>query len=112
MKTKRAQEKIDAVAAAVQKDAWLNGTDFSLALGLTKTTVCTILQDSLGLVKMSVQWAPKLLSKEQKEENMRICTEFIAAVSRCSMVMLDYSMKIDETIMCCHTPETKEQSKQ
>jgi hypothetical protein len=27
-----------------------------------------ILQDDLGLVKKSVRWVPKLLSKEQKQE--------------------------------------------
>jgi len=111
-KTKRTQENIDAVAAAVLEDARVNVRDIVSALGLKKTTVHTILRDNLGLVKKSARWVPKLLSVEQKAERVRTCTEFIAAVHRRSMAMLDNIVTMDETMVSYHTPETKKQSKQ
>jgi hypothetical protein len=71
-----------------------------------------ILHVELGLVKQSAHWVPKLLSPEQKEERVWICTEFVAAVDRSSMAMLDQIITMDETMVSYHTPQTKRQSKQ
>ncbi len=43
---------------------------------------------------------------------MRICTEFVAAVHRLSMAMMDNIMTMDETMVSYNTPQTKRQSKQ
>jgi hypothetical protein len=55
---------------------------------------------------------PKLLSPEQKEERVRITTEFVMAVNRSSMTMLDQIITMDETMVSYHTPQTKRQSQQ
>jgi hypothetical protein len=54
----------------------------------------------------------KLLSEEQKKEKVRICTDFVSAVHRCSMSTLDNTVMMDETMVSYHTPETMRQSKQ
>ncbi len=71
-----------------------------------------ILHQELGLVKKTARWVPKLLSEDQKRERVRICTEFVAAIHRRSMVMLNNIVTIDKTMVSYHTPQTKRQSKQ
>jgi hypothetical protein len=71
-----------------------------------------ILHVELGLVKKSSRWVPKLLSSEQKEERVRSCSEFIAAIDHSSMAMLDQIIMMDETVVSNHTPQTKRQSNQ
>jgi histone-lysine N-methyltransferase SETMAR len=71
----------------------------------------SILCDNLGLVKKSARWVPKLLSEEQKLERVRTCRDFVAAVQRRSMSMLEDIVTMDETMVCYHTPETKKQPK-
>ncbi len=75
-------------------------------------TVHSILYKDLGLEKKSARWVPKLLSADQKEERVRTCSAFIAAVQRRSMAMLDNIVTMDETMVCYHTPATKKQSMQ
>jgi hypothetical protein len=58
-------------------------------------------------VKKSARWVPKLLSDEQKEECVRTCQAFVAAVQRRSLSMLDDIVTMDETMVSFHTPETK-----
>jgi hypothetical protein len=63
---------------------------------------------STKIEKKSARWVPKLLSEEQKQERVHACNEFISAVRRRSMAMLDNIV----TMISHHTPETKKQSKQ
>jgi histone-lysine N-methyltransferase SETMAR len=71
-----------------------------------------ILHEELGLVKKSAHWMPKRFSMEQKEERVRISSEFIAAVNHSFMTMLDQIITMDETMVSYHTHQTKRQSKQ
>jgi hypothetical protein len=50
---------------------------------------------------------PKLLSEEQKQERIRISSDFIASVHRRSKAMLDAIV----TMVSYHMPEMKKQSK-
>jgi hypothetical protein len=61
---------------------------------------------------MSARWVSKLLSSEQKEERVRSCIAFIAAVQCLSIAMLVNIVTIHKTMVCHHTPETKKQSMQ
>jgi histone-lysine N-methyltransferase SETMAR len=53
-----------------------------------------------------------MLSSEQKEEKVQICSKFVAAVDHSSMAMLDQIIMKDVTMVSYHTPQTKRQSKQ
>ncbi len=111
-KTKRTMDIIAAVATDVKADDRISCRDLASAHGVSFGTMHNILHVELGLVKKSARWVPKLLSPEQKEERVRICTEFVAAVDHSSMAMLDQIITIDETMVSYHTPQTKRQSKQ
>ncbi len=58
------------------------------------------------------RWLPKLLNDEQKQERVRVCSDFIAAIHRRFKSMLDCIVTMDKTMVSYHTPETKKQSKQ
>jgi hypothetical protein len=55
---------------------------------------------------------PKLLSEDQNKERVRVCPDFVAAVRRGSMAMLDNIVTMDETMVSYHTPKTERQLKQ
>jgi histone-lysine N-methyltransferase SETMAR len=111
-KTKRTQDIIAAVAADVNADRRVKCMDLATAHGVSYGTMHNILHKELGLVKKSARWVPKLLSEDQKKERVRICTDFVAAIHRRSMAMLDNIITMDETMVSYHTPQTKRQSKQ
>jgi hypothetical protein len=104
--------KKTAVAADVREERRVNCRDLAFDNGVSNGTMHSILRDNLGLVKKSARWVPKLLNEDQKQEHVRTCTEFVAAVQRRSMAMLDCIVTMDETMVSYHTPETKKQSKQ
>ena len=54
---------------------------------------------------------PKLLSKEQMEERVRVSRDFVAAIHRNGQSWLKTVVTMDETMVSQHTPETKKQSK-
>jgi hypothetical protein len=94
-KTKRTEDIIAAVAADVKADRRITCRDLA---SVSFETMHNILHVELGLVKKSARWVPKLLSPEQKEERVRICTEFVAAIDRSSMTMLDQIITINEIL--------------
>jgi hypothetical protein len=55
------------------------------------------------LKKKSAKWVPKLLSKDQKQERVWACKEFVTAIQGHSMAMLDYIVTADETIVSLTT---------
>ncbi len=111
-KTKRTAAIIAAVATDVADDRRVSVKDLASVHGVSVGTMFNILRDDLGLVKKSARWVPKLLSEEQKLERVWTCRDFIAAVQRRSMSMLDDVVTMNKTMVCYHTPETKKQSKQ
>ena len=90
-KNNRTAALIAAVAAAVHEDGRGGIQDLLTANEVSIGTIYNILHDDLGLIKKSARWVPKLLNEEQKQERVRICTNFIAADQRKrnSMAMLD-----------------------
>ncbi len=111
-KTKRTANIVAAVAADIKEDRRLSVKEIASSHNVSYGTMNKILLDDLGLVKKSARWVPKLLSDDQKKERVQTCTEFVAAVNRRSMAMLDRIVTMDKTMVSYHTPETKKASKQ
>jgi histone-lysine N-methyltransferase SETMAR len=107
----RTAKLIADVAADVSNDGRITVRELADTYGLSTQTVHKILHDDLGLSKKSARWVPKLLSKEQMEERVRISSTFVAAVHRHSLAWLDNIVTMDETMVSQHTPQTKKQSK-
>ena len=111
-KTKTTIDIVAAVTADVEEDRRVTVRHLAAAHGVSYGTMHNILYKSLGLVKKSARWVPKLLSDDQKKERVRVCKDFIAAIHRRSLSMLDDIVNMDKTMVSYHTPETKKQSKQ
>jgi hypothetical protein len=88
-KTVRTAALIASVAAAVAADRRIDTRSLAAALGVCFRTICRILKDDLSLVKKSARWVPKLLSQVQKEDRVRISQDFVDAVERSGLCMLD-----------------------
>jgi hypothetical protein len=101
-----------ASVAAVEQNRCLSIKSFAVAHGVGVGTIQRILHEYFGLKKKSALWVPKVLSQDQKDQRVENCSEFVAAVHRHSLAMLDNIITMDETMVSCHTPETKKQSKQ
>jgi hypothetical protein len=109
-KTVTTTSLIASVATVVEKDRRQCIQVLAAAHGVSIYTIHSILHNNLGLEKKSTRCVPKLLCAELKEECIRTCTAFIGTIQRQSMAMLDKIVKMDETIVCRHAPETKNQS--
>jgi hypothetical protein len=108
-KTKRTDDVVAAVAAAVETDWRLTIRELAGTLGLTFATVQSTLTVDLGLVKKSAHWVPNLLSSDQKEERVKRSEDFVQLLRRQLLAFLDNIVTMDESF---HTPETKRQSRQ
>jgi formamidopyrimidine-DNA glycosylase len=53
-----------------------------------------------------------MLSEDQTQERVRVCSDFVAAVNRRGKDMLHKIITMDETMVSYYTPETKKSSKQ
>ena len=95
----------------MEKDGRVTIRKLAESHGVSNDTIHKILHDDLGLSKKSARWVPKLLSKEQMQERVRVCKKFVAAVHRHSKAWLNNIVTMDETMVSLHTPETKKQSK-
>jgi hypothetical protein len=103
---------IASIAAAVEEDHRLCIEALATAHGTSVSTIHAVLHDNLGLEKKSARWVPKLLNDEQKQQRVEVCLEFVKAVHRHSLAMLDSIVTMDETMVCYHTPQSKKQSQQ
>ncbi len=111
-KTVQTLALIASVAAAVEEDRRVCIEALATAHGMSVSTIHAVLHDDLGLEKKSARWVPKLLNDDQKQQHVKVCSEFIKAVHRHSLAMLDSIVTMDETMVCYHTPKSKKQSQQ
>jgi hypothetical protein len=68
------------VAAAIVENRWVTVKSIALANGISVKTAHAILHKDLGLAKKSTRWVPWLLNSDQKQERVRTCHQFLAAV--------------------------------
>ncbi len=103
---------IASVAAAVEDDRRVCIEALATAHGTSISMIHAMLHADLGLEKKSARWVPKLLNDDQKQQRIEVCSEFIKAVQRHSLPMLDSIVTMDETMVCYHKPQSKKQSQQ
>jgi histone-lysine N-methyltransferase SETMAR len=111
-KNVRTPALIASVAAAVEDDRRVSIEALAATHGTSVSMIHAVLHDDLGLEKKSARWVPKLLNDDQKHQRVEVCSEFVKAVQRHSLAMLDSIVTMDETMVCYHTPQSKKQSQQ
>jgi hypothetical protein len=78
---------------------------------MSVSTSCIVLHQSLDFDKKNAKCVPKLLSNEQKQQPVEVCTKFVTAPRCHSLGRLDSTVAMDEIMLCYHTLQTKKQSK-
>ncbi|XP_030765734.1 protein GVQW3-like [Sitophilus oryzae] len=81
-------------------------------MSISKERVCHILNQDLGMRKLSARWVPRLLTLDQKRVRMNISNAMLAQFRRNKSEFWHRLITVDETWIHHYTPETKIQSKQ
>ena len=82
------------------------------AIGISYCSVVSILNDQLGLKKLSARWVPRLLSVDHKRNRVSTLKDCVELFNRNSNEFLRRFVTVDETWINYNTPETKQQSEQ
>ena len=96
----------------VLSDRRLKVREWVEATRVSKGTVIAILQEKLGLQKISARWVPHLLSPENKRTQVVTSEALLARIRGNPQDFWRQLITVDETWIHYYTPETKEQSKQ
>lgn len=82
------------------------------AVNVSIERVQYILEEKLGMKKVSARWVPRLLTEEQKRNRLTTSEQCLAVFKRNPKEFLRRFVTVDETWVHHYTPEMKEQSKQ
>ena len=61
----------------IYSDRRIQVKEIGLALGISHGSVLTILQDHLGVRKLTARWVPKSLSHEQMATRASVCSALL-----------------------------------
>ena len=95
----------------VYPDRRIQVEEIAQALGISHGSVSTILNDILGMRKLTASWVPKSLSNEQMATRASVCS----ALLKCFRSKEDFLLRlvtVDETWVHYYDPENKAQSRQ
>jgi len=73
-------------------------------------TVHRIVSDDLGMKKVSARWVPRMLTDEQKQNRVDVCTDLLCRLQAQQQFFLDRIVTQDETWVHHFDPETKRHS--
>lgn len=76
----KTEENVTAVCAAVQKDCQITMCELSEDTNISYCSVHSILTEDLGMILMSAQSVPKLLSINQKENHIPAAQDLLDCV--------------------------------
>jgi len=74
------------------------------------TTVYRTVSDDLGMKKVSARLAPRMLTDEQKQNRVSVCTDLLCHMQAQPQIFLDRIVMQDETWVHHFDLETKRQS--
>ncbi len=73
---------------------------------ISHPTICKILHDELGLLKVCARWVPKLLTDEHKQNHMAAAIKFLSMYHAKGESLFDRIVTGDEKWVHHFTPET------
>ena len=111
-KTATTDENIAKVHQMVLDDRRIKVREIAEVMNMSKERVCHILNQHLGMRKLSARWVPRLLTVDQKRVRMNISNALLAQFRRNKSEFWRRLITVDETWIHHYTPETKIQSKQ
>lgn len=105
------EDTISKVENLVMADRRLTVRYLAAKVGISATSVETILHQHLRLNKVSARWVPRMLSPSQKMERVRVSTTLLERLNEDPHFM-DRLVTQDETWVPHFDPETKAESMQ
>lgn len=105
-------ENVEKIHDMVLADRRVKVREIVDAIGISYGSVVSILNDQLGLRKLSARWVPRLLSIDHKRNRVTTSKDCLELFNRNSNEFLRRFVTVDETWIHYNTPETKQQSKQ
>lgn len=111
-KTATTDDNIAKVHQMVLDDRRIKVREIAEVMNISKERVCHILNQDLGMRKLSARWVPRLLTLDQKRVRMNISNAMLAQFRRNKSEFWRRLITVDETWIHHYTPETKIQSKQ
>ncbi|XP_029155672.1 uncharacterized protein LOC114928587 [Nylanderia fulva] len=106
-KTATTDENIAKVHQMVLDDRRIKVREIAEVMNMSKERVCRILNQHLGMRKLSARWVPRLLTLDQKRVRMNISNALLAQFRRNKSEFWRRLITVDETWIHHYTPETK-----
>ena len=105
------EEMCKKVRDLVYSDRGIQVEEIVQALGISHSSVSTILHDHLGMCKLTARWVPKSLSDEQMASRASVCSTLLKRFRSKDDFLLRL-VTVDETWVHYYEPENKAQSRQ
>lgn len=103
-------ENIDAVQKLIEQDRHVTYREFEACLGISNTSVHTILHEHLGVRKLCARWIPHLLTEAQKKARVDWCREMLKKFVGGASKNVYKIVTGDESWIYAYEPERKGQS--
>lgn len=104
------QEMVEKVEKIVLDDRRVTVRFIAEELKISIGSVHSILQDHLGMKKVSARWVPRMLTDAQKQTRLKISKSSLELLQKDPDLFLARFITMDETWLHHYDPETKQQS--
>ena len=101
---------IDAVRNMIKEDRHVTYRQLEASLGISKTTIQSILHEHLGVRKICSRWIPHNLTEAQKKGRVDWCQEMLQKFEGGRSKSVYNIVTGDETWIYAYEPESKQQS--
>jgi len=91
------------------EDCWISAKSIAEQLGISREWVGAIIHEDLDMQKLSAKWVPKSLNVDKKYQWCQSSKQLLEFF-RHDPNLLSQLVTMDETWLCHHDPETKQQS--
>ncbi|GFW01902.1 histone-lysine N-methyltransferase SETMAR [Trichonephila clavipes] len=105
--TTTTDENMAKVNQMVLDDHGIKVREIAEVMNNSKERVCHILNQHLGMRKLSARWVPRLLPLDQKRVRMNLSNALLAQFRRNNSEFWRRLIPVDETWIPHYTPETK-----
>ena len=105
-KTVTTDENIAKVHQMVLDDRRIKVREIAEVMNMSKERVCHILNQHLGMRKLSARWVPRLLTVDQKRVRVNISNAVLAQFRRNKSEFWRLLITVDETWIHRYKPET------
>ena len=107
-KTVVVPENIDAVRELIMQDRHVTYREIEASLGISSTSIHSILHGHLAVKKVCSRWIPHNLTVAQKKARVDWCKEILKKYNRGVSKDVYKIVTGDESWICAYEPETKQ----